>query len=181
MVRTLALGFVTLAFIAQAGHAAELVRGVRMKISAGDLATGIAQIEDHRKISGVDAEYLDAVGWLARGAEMLNRPELARQFVAELRNAIRSETPELLVPLGAAIEVQAKMTAANDGRGAAIRFLERELAAAQAPALRSRINKNINLLSLEGQPAPPIEGFVDSSRRKPMLMFFWAEWCGDCK
>jgi len=51
-------------------------------ISAGDLATGIAQVEDYRKTSGVDAEYLDAVGWLARGAEMLDRPDLARHQVA---------------------------------------------------------------------------------------------------
>jgi thiol-disulfide isomerase/thioredoxin len=162
-------------------HAAELVRGVRFKISAGDLATGMAQVEDYRRTTGVDAEYLDAIGWLARGAEMLRRPDLARQYVTELRREIPDEKPELLVPFGAAIEVEARLLAATEGRGAAIRYLENELARATAPALRSRISKNINLLSLEGEPAPPVENAMNSLRGKPAVLFLFAEWCGDCK
>src|SRR5258705_13035290 len=53
--------------------AGELVRTVRNKLSAGDLASGAAAVEEYKRKNGVDAEYLDAVGWLARGAEMLRR------------------------------------------------------------------------------------------------------------
>ncbi|HWS72337.1 MAG TPA: TlpA disulfide reductase family protein, partial [Thermoanaerobaculia bacterium] len=178
------------ALAAQSAFAGDLVRIVRSKLSAGDLASGIAAVEDYRKATGVDAEYLDAVGWLARGSEMLRRPEQAKEYIAELRREIPKETPELVVPLGAAIEVQARLLASQSGRGAAIRFLQDELARASAPALRARINKNINLLSLEGQPAPPLTmtEFVgakppamESLDGTPVLLFFFAAGCGDCK
>src|ERR1051326_7517539 len=48
-------------------HAAALVSLVRLKLSAGDLPSGIAAVEDYKRDTGVDAEYLNAVGWLARG------------------------------------------------------------------------------------------------------------------
>ena len=105
MRRVLSVILVTATSVATTALGADLVRGVRSKISAGDLATGIAQIEDYKRTTGVDAEYLDAVGWIARGAELLRRPDLARQYIAELRREIPLETPALIVPYGAAIEV----------------------------------------------------------------------------
>jgi len=190
MIGKLALAFSTLALVVHTARAGDLVRGVRYKLSAGDLASGIAAVDDYRRTTGIDAEYLDAVGWLARGSEMLGRPGQAQEYVAELRREIKVETPELVVPLGAAIEVESKLLVAQSGRGAAIRFLQNELAHAGAPALRSRINKNINLLSLEGQMAPPLATsvFVGTAPPAaaaldgtPRLLFFWNASCGDCK
>lgn len=173
-----------------AGAAGELVRLVRLKLSAGDLASGAAAVEDYKQKHGVDAEYLDAVGWLARGAEMLKQPDAAAAYVAELRREIREEKADQLAPLGAAIEVEGKLRAAREGRSSAIRFLEAELARAKDISLRSRIRKNINLLSLEGQPAPAINttNFVGTEspsfaalKGKVVLLFLWAHWCGDCR
>jgi thiol-disulfide isomerase/thioredoxin len=164
--------------------AADLVRIVRLKLSAGDLASGEAAAEDYKRTTGVDPEYLDAIAWLARGAQILGRREKAAEYAAEVRRAIPAEDAALVVPYGAAIEVEGRLRLAAEGRGAALRYWDAELARAKDTSLRSRIRKNMNLVSLEGEKAPEIGGSgprLASLAGKPVVLFLWMAGCGDCK
>jgi thiol-disulfide isomerase/thioredoxin len=178
------------ALAADLANAADLSRLVRMKLSAGDLLSGEQAVEEYKRTKGVDPDYLDAVGWLARGAMLLGKPDLAERYVAELRREIRDEKEDTIVPLGAAIEVEGKLKLAREGRGAAVKFLDGELAHAKDVSLRSRIMKNVNLVTLEGSAAPalaaadrvgPAAPALSDLKGKVTLLFLWAHGCGDCK
>ena len=100
------------------------------------------------------------------------------------------EEPRLPIALGAAIEVQAHVLRDRGQRAEGVYLLRRALDEYRSTSIRTRIQKNINLLSLEGQPAPPYDvteyvgakpPTIKELNGRPALLFFWAHWCPDCK
>src|SRR5262245_31216684 len=176
------------------------VSGIRNKISAGDLLSAESILEVHREKNGEDGPWLQGLAWLARGALLLGDMEKAERYAKQVRDdcarrLAKGDTLErnhdLEIALGAAIETDAQRLQRTKGKKAAAELMRSELARYTGPtALLSRLHKRLAMLTLEGTPAPEgvTEDFVGtppptlaSLEGKPVVLFLWAEGCGDCK
>lgn len=191
------LGLLLLCWTLLSGQTS-LVDQVRAATGRGDFAATDRLVDAYRRQAGANAQLALAVSWQARGALAAKRYELAETYADRARDLALDllkrrkldADAELPLALGASIEVLGQVMAARGEISSAVAFLEGERRKYAGTSIVERVSKNINLLSLKGKRAPSLEATewigakppaLASYRGRPVLVFFWAHWCSDCK